>query len=980
MTGPDALPHVFLSHNSRDKEFVEPLAKAIEAKGLKCFLDKWDLRPAGNWLRSLEDALRKCKFFVLFIGPNGLGPYHQAELDVALQRQIQERRNLIIPVLLPGATPKVLEGISVFLTSIQALEFRGRDDECALNFLIGLLNGADSQYLRDILKQHSAPSYLFRSIDDWFNGLTIDWKGNVCEVAIGLGEKCLTIPFKSRQARRDNVASQLEWNYELTGFMGRERELEQLQRWADSDYPIDIQPIVGEGGVGKTRLAFEFASRLRQQGWQAGEAGQTFKGSWFTGRAGILLVIDYPEHRSENVMQLLEALDDLENPSIKLRILLITRHADFAEHLSQRARALIRPALQLNGFSETHTQWELLQAAWKSLDTIEYSQSTTAAPVKELSVKALPVDETAFSQWIARDDFHRNPLIILALAAYLFSDTPENFQSLLDINGREVVRELTLREIKRINKEIPKEFQKGTILIKALAAITGGLDLQQCAALLNTLKTQSITPAAPDLNQLLEYSIVTNDCIQPLSPDIFAADFLIHALKEYAKLHSTQWQLAVLAFKENRLQNWSRLGRLVFDAQYKLEYRWPIQPLADAVVQHKDLCDWVANEFVYLEPREIRLNPIGIVALKKIIAEGGIEDALIARFNSHLSNLLAETGDRAGSLEASQQAAQIYDKLAKENFSIYGPYLAGSLNNFSVELAKAGNRVGALTSIKRAVEIYRVFQRENFREYAQYYADSLSNLSNRLAESSDNSGALNASEEAVVVYQQLANQNFKKYGPKLAVHLNNLSASLGENGFFSRGVSVSQNTVKICHQLAEENFSAYGAILADGLINLSWHFRHIGDINSSLEKNRQSAEILKQLYLENNVIYGPRYALSLDSLSVCLFKIGDNDGGLEAIQRAVEIREQIAKENFSAYGEDLCISLFNQFFYFKKDISLLNKLWQVHQQIKHFSDPYFEGSFAAQVENMLTELREQGDNAMVAKLQEIHDTLTKPQT
>lgn len=671
---------VFLSHNSHDKPFVEALAQALERQGLRCVLDKWDLHPAANWLRSLEDALKQCKFFVLFIGPTGLGPYHQAELDVALQRQIQERRKLIIPVLLPVTTPKVLEGISVFLTSIQALEFRSQDDECALHLLIGLLNEADPQHLRNLLKQKSAPSALLRSLDDWFSGLTIGWQGSVCQVAIGQGKQCLAIPFKTRQARLDNVASQLEWNYELTGFMGRERELEQLQRWADGEYPIDIQPIVGEGGVGKTRLAFEFAARLRQQGWQAGEAGQTLEGAWYVGRAGILLVIDYPEHRSEKVKQLLGAVHRLETPPIKIRILLLTRHADFAERLIEFSRGSIRPKLLLNGFSESHTQWELLQAAWQSLGEIEQSQSTAAAPVEELSVKKLPVDETAFSQWIARDHFHRNPLIILALAVYLFGDNDKKQPSLLDINGSDVVRELTLREMRLIKTEILDAcHQPGALLIKALAAITGGLDLKQCAALLNTLKTQSITPAAPELNQLLEYSIVTNDCIQPLSPDIFAADFLIHALTQYAKLHSAKWQLAVLAFEENRLQNWSRLGRLVFDAEKKLDHPWPIQSLSNAMVLHKDLCEWVVDQPVYLDDRERRFNPIIIAMLKEIIANELLEDSLKSKAIKKIDTIHAENNYRNSDLVESKNVIKISELPQKEVSNEH--ILVASINN-----------------------------------------------------------------------------------------------------------------------------------------------------------------------------------------------------------------------------------------------------------------------------------------------------------
>jgi hypothetical protein len=152
-----------------------------------------------------------------------------------------------------------------------------------------------------------------------------------------------------------------------------------------------------------------------------------------------------------------------------------------------------------------------------------------------------------------------------------------------------------------------------------------------------------------------------------------------------------------------------------------------------------------------------------------------------------------------------------------------------------------------------------------------------------------------------------------------------------------------------------------------------------GDRAGSLEAIKRAVEIREQLAKENFSAHGPNLAVSLSNLSVDLAKTGDRLGGLVAIQRAVEIREQLAKENFNAYGEDLCLSLCIHFFDIEQDMGLLNRLWQVHQQIKHFTHPYFEGSFATEVERMLAKLREQGDEVLVAKLQEIHDALTKPQ-
>ena len=45
---------VFLSHNSKDKPGVLELAKEMKARGLRVWLDAWQLRPGQSWQEELE--------------------------------------------------------------------------------------------------------------------------------------------------------------------------------------------------------------------------------------------------------------------------------------------------------------------------------------------------------------------------------------------------------------------------------------------------------------------------------------------------------------------------------------------------------------------------------------------------------------------------------------------------------------------------------------------------------------------------------------------------------------------------------------------------------------------------------------------------------------------------------------------------------------------------------------------------------------
>jgi hypothetical protein len=63
--------HVFLSHNSRDKPAVEPLAVMLRQKGLNPFLDKWNLVPGEPIEDALIEALENSDSAVIFVGPGG---------------------------------------------------------------------------------------------------------------------------------------------------------------------------------------------------------------------------------------------------------------------------------------------------------------------------------------------------------------------------------------------------------------------------------------------------------------------------------------------------------------------------------------------------------------------------------------------------------------------------------------------------------------------------------------------------------------------------------------------------------------------------------------------------------------------------------------------------------------------------------------------------------------------------------------------
>lgn len=68
----------------------------------------------------------------------------------------------------------------------------------------------------------------------------------------------------------DSPAALLRPERQIVGFTGRKAELRSLGLWAHGSARGVVRLITGPGGVGKTRLAVEFAVRLEAQGWQCG--------------------------------------------------------------------------------------------------------------------------------------------------------------------------------------------------------------------------------------------------------------------------------------------------------------------------------------------------------------------------------------------------------------------------------------------------------------------------------------------------------------------------------------------------------------------------------------------------------------------------------------------------------------------------------------------------------------------------------------
>lgn len=112
---------VFFSHNSKDKSAVIRLAKTLQARGIRVWLDSWELLPGRPWQDALERIIKETRTAAVLVGKEGFGPWEVPEMRSCIS-QFVERDMPVIPVLLPGV--RSVPDLPVFLRQFTWVDLR----------------------------------------------------------------------------------------------------------------------------------------------------------------------------------------------------------------------------------------------------------------------------------------------------------------------------------------------------------------------------------------------------------------------------------------------------------------------------------------------------------------------------------------------------------------------------------------------------------------------------------------------------------------------------------------------------------------------------------------------------------------------------------------------------------------------------------------------------------------------------------------
>ena len=96
-----SIGRVFISHSSRDKDFVDCFVSDLTAHGIPVWYDKLDIKVGDSVPGKINTGLSEAKYFLIVLSPDSVDSlWVREELNAALMRQIVSNGTFLIPVLI----------------------------------------------------------------------------------------------------------------------------------------------------------------------------------------------------------------------------------------------------------------------------------------------------------------------------------------------------------------------------------------------------------------------------------------------------------------------------------------------------------------------------------------------------------------------------------------------------------------------------------------------------------------------------------------------------------------------------------------------------------------------------------------------------------------------------------------------------------------------------------------------------------------
>ena len=675
-----------------------------------------------------------------------------------------------------------------------------------------------------------------------------------------------------------------------------------LVEWAnDDDLRVKVHLLNGPGGVGKTRLAADFAEDRFSKKWSAGflprdvSAATVLDG---TG-AGVLLIVDYPEQRTELVKGIIKSVSNDEQYDRQIRILLVSREDQAAwERVSNYG---------LKRFSMTSLDSSGSLPVEEALRVVEEAVDILADEGN------LPLPDTAAAaDWLAEHPLNRRPLYALAGAVHAMLAPGNAFM----LSGAALLKDLTKIERSRVRSFSKRDFGDAESLefLLALGVLSGdGLSKETLYA----LGGLGVVPgrAGAHLLQAIKKTPFwiapigeeQDGHLQRLAPDKLAVAFLDAVLLEDPVRELPAW-LAPPALQAESFGD--ILARLCFDLREidGAHSRFLEQTAIKMLENQPDLI----GTFEGLAWKEATPFSAGFVAaVIERLLENADDPAQCAVLAGNLASRLSDLGQREEALAVAEEAVGIYRDLAAARPEAFLPNLAAALNTLAITLIYLARREEAVAAAWESVRLRRDLAAARPEAFLPHLAASLNNLVNMLSELGRREEAVAMAEEAVKIYRDLAVARPEAFLPHLAASLNNLANILSDLGRREEALAVADKAVGLRRDLAAAQPEVFLTDLAASLNNLAIRLSDLKRHEEALAVADEAVGLDLALATARPEAFLPDLALSLNTLAARLSGLGRREEALAVAEEAVGLRRDLAVARPEAFLPDLALSLNN---------------------------------------------------------------------
>ena len=553
--------------------------------------------------------------------------------------------------------------------------------------------------------------------------------------------------------------------YAQIPFVGREDLVQDFLDWCGNAAPVSCRIVVGRGGAGKTRFAYELYSRVTNlPDWKA-----FFLHFWKDSARGVnlwkevesknaLLIADYASDAPAPLADLLRSLNHPAPKGHRIRVLLLARTANWDQGWLASLRSE-RTAEDVDRIFHPLGPIDLQPPNPQQRHDIFRKTVEKAAEVQRKPVPALPPPEK-FAQPDVAERLSDPLTLMMAALITLESDA----YSALSLNRTELAYKVADRLVAGRMTGTVRDHKKLFLHVAAYATLIGGLSQDDALSVLEQESNETHLGEAQDPLPFLQKLQAwlpgekSKSWLGTIQPDIVGEAFLLGpylqggeqailraAARSSASTTNTLVRIAQdfsLLPENSRLEPLQWLTKLAERGEADTGLGTLVE-LANALPQSSVVLRQLnVRIFSALSARFRLLHEAADEALKQDVLP------LLALSLNNLANGQSGVGQREAALATAQEAVELRRELAGWNRDAFLPDLATSLDNLAVMRSEVGQREAALATAQEAVGLRRELAGRNRDAFLPHLASSLSNLANRQSRMGQREAALATAQEA----------------------------------------------------------------------------------------------------------------------------------------------------------------------------------------------------------------------------------------